>query len=440
MSLFYIKKIFFVVLLMLLFLEIFSQVVFYWSTGHFLCLQKNPPPVRDFPKTEEYQLGFNLHPYFGWANPVGVPVTRLPFKAEKFLYPLTSQQVDWLTLKANNLGFISRHRYPAFSTASDKNVFVVGIFGGSVAVWFSLQGEKVLEKLLSTLPAAQGKKVVILNFAQVSFKQPQQLLVLNFLDAIGQKIGLVIELDGVNETISADIQKEFGLDVAMPNFGQLARILTTYSIFGQSLENQVIIGQATKTQLKINKIKNFLNRRSFIGRSALINLGAVGYLRFLEWLLGGDLAKIQRSQNFGKTSPINLAEHSYQTRQEAVEEMANVWARCSLQMKALVEGGQGGRYFHFLQPVPQFGKHHFSYAEKRDALYHTYFNRLVLESYPVFLKKGEQLKKKGLKFFSLSEIFDGTSSVVYADVCHLNQRGNEILAEKIATLIKANYN
>jgi hypothetical protein len=49
------------------------------------------------------------------------------------------------------------------------------------------------------LPALADKEIVLLNFGSGGFRQPQQLLILTYFFLIGQRLDLVINLDGFNE-------------------------------------------------------------------------------------------------------------------------------------------------------------------------------------------------------------------------------------------------
>ena len=52
---------------------------------------------------------------------------------------------------------------------------------------------------LARLPALRERRVVVVNMAQGSGKEPQQLLELAYLLALGQRLDLAIALDGFNE-------------------------------------------------------------------------------------------------------------------------------------------------------------------------------------------------------------------------------------------------
>ena len=82
--------------------------------------------------------------------------------------------------------------------ASEREV-VIGIFGGSVAFWFSVRGIDAMLEELAKLPQFYGKSFVVVRTALGGTKQPQQLMALNYLLALRGHFDMVINLDGFNE-------------------------------------------------------------------------------------------------------------------------------------------------------------------------------------------------------------------------------------------------
>ena len=99
---------------------------------------------------------------------------------------------------------------------------MVGIFGGSVAQWFALQGARPLIATLQASPGLRSRSILVLNFANGGYKQPQQLLFLNYLLAIGQRLDYVVNIDGFNEVAIAAVNVAGGISVAMPSVQHMA--------------------------------------------------------------------------------------------------------------------------------------------------------------------------------------------------------------------------
>jgi hypothetical protein len=143
-----------------------------------------------------------LHPYFGFIDKVGLD-HRPPYAQTSHL--------------ANNFGFGSTYPYPF--RKRNANQFVVGVFGGSVAANYAFFELEVptLATALKQLPELAGKEVLILPFAIGGYKQPQQLIVLNYFLSIGQDLDLAINIDGFNEVALGYLNYQHRTEISMPS-------------------------------------------------------------------------------------------------------------------------------------------------------------------------------------------------------------------------------
>ena len=89
-------------------------------------------------------------------------------------------------LHTNNFGFVSPHEYP-FKKARDDQ-FIVGIFGGSVGLWFCQVGAPRLVEQMKRDAFFSGKEIVPLCFSHEGYKQPQEAVVLAYFLSIGQRV------------------------------------------------------------------------------------------------------------------------------------------------------------------------------------------------------------------------------------------------------------
>ena len=80
-----------------------------------------------------------------------------------------------------------------------NNKVILGIFGGSVAFWFSALGIDSLINELRKSPIFFNKEIVVVRVALGGYKQPQQLIALSYLLALGAHFDIIINLDGFNE-------------------------------------------------------------------------------------------------------------------------------------------------------------------------------------------------------------------------------------------------
>src|SRR5438132_3368244 len=144
-----------------------------------------------------------LHPYFGFTGPYS---RRL------------SDRDDTST---NSLGF-AQHGAVSLPYVPRPHDVVIAVFGGSVAANLVLppRGGANIARALEERPELSGKHAVVINMAQGAGKQPQQLIELSFLFALGQHIDVVLNLDGFNEFALGLGNVESGMHPVMPA-GQL---------------------------------------------------------------------------------------------------------------------------------------------------------------------------------------------------------------------------
>ncbi|NES71693.1 MAG: hypothetical protein F6K24_44080, partial [Okeania sp. SIO2D1] len=93
-----------------------------------------------------------LHPFFGYVLKQGI---------------FTDEE---LGIRVNNYGFVSKYDYPFIK--SNKNQFIIGIFGGSVANNFAVglninqsRGNEEFINNLKTIPELADQEIIILCFS-----------------------------------------------------------------------------------------------------------------------------------------------------------------------------------------------------------------------------------------------------------------------------------
>ena len=70
-------------------------------------------------------------------------------------------------------------------------------------------------------------------------------------------------------------------------------------------------------------------------------------------------------------------------------------------------------------------------ASFRDDMYRSGVNGC----YPLMIEAGHDLKAGGERFTDLTQMFAGHPEPIFGDLCHLNQAGNNLLADRIAEAI-----
>jgi hypothetical protein len=421
-------------LVLFMLLEMASVGFYYFRTGQFFYRRNRTENnatksslADNFQQAgNDISLIYQFHPYFGFVYRQGYvqgPFINSPYS---FSYP------------TNNYGFLSRDSFPFGKTNKDQ--FIIGIFGGSVATMFSFYEfeNHVLAKALQRIPHFENKEIVVLNFAAGGYKQPQQLLVLNYFLSIGQELDMVLNIDGVNETEYWN--NRFSVEVSMP--------MVHVSLPLIDLANKDLSPEKLALSLEILQIKDRLRRAQIdLDQSTLASIYALRWIRlkylFSQYRKNSEAFAGLKTSGEGKDSLIHLNRIEQPLDDsEAYERMANVWANSSLTMNQLLSA-KGVRYFHFIQPNQYYptGKQ-FSEEEKKVAISEgNPIQESVTKAYPKLLSRIVGLQQSGVHVFSAVNAFDEVGDIVYQDnTCHYNKRGHEVLANYVAQSIVATFN
>ncbi|CBN55858.1 MULTISPECIES: hypothetical protein [Kamptonema] len=408
--------------LLFTFLEAGSLGLYFVKNHQFFYTREKPKDTPDLGiDLEGVRLGESIveriHPFFGFVQKPGGDF-RPGFKI-------------------NNYGFISPYDYPF--KKKNKNQFIVGIFGGSVASNFSIYEvqNKIVAKYLKRLPELKDKEVIVLSFATGGYKQPQQLLILNYFLMLGQELDLVINIDGFNEVALASLNNREKIDISMPSVQHLQPLtnLANNSLSTKALtailkiqENKDRIKDAVET-LKNCKLALCNSINSFYIQS-FVNEYRRNLIRFERE------RKKQAKQSSGSIIYVN-SEDAVLKDPVAFEKMANTWAKSSIFMNKVLSSSNV-LYFHFFQPNQYFPTPRvFSEAEKKVAFNKdTPYAKSVKAGYPILFTKFRNLQKNNVRIFDAVNIFDKTKESVYIDsCCHYNKKGEEIFANYVGNSI-----
>ncbi len=351
-----------------------------------------------------------LHPYLGYvANP------RNP---GPFPYPVS------------DYGFNDDE--PPVHKRSDERV-IVGIFGGSLARHFAFRGGvEALEAKLGTAPQFRGKEFDFVTTGMGSYKQPQQLMALNYIQVLGGEFDIVINLDGFNE-VAIHFPRNAKRDVAsyFPSNWDLRVGGAAHP------EHQRLLGEIEFLR-DVGAALNGGFSTPPLPYSVTLNL----LWRMSERLVSLKLADLQLAfadfeapqKSYEATGPPS----EYSRREEVIGALVDVWKRSSIQMDRLSRANHA-LYLHFLQPnqyVP--GSKPVMDAAERRLAYNdrSPYREGVLQGYPRLIEEGRELRSRGVRFHDLTMIFSDVGEPLYSDsCCHLNERGYQLLADAIARAI-----
>lgn len=311
---------------------------------------------------------------------------------------------------------------------------IIAMLGGSVAMGFiepaDLRGGEVLTRELKKHPALRDKEIIFVNLALSGYKQPQQLMTLNYFMALGAQFDIVINLDGFN-------------DVVLHATDNHAKHISPY--YPRTWQAKVATLAQPELRRIIGRVSYLEQERRSLARRVEDSAWRFSPTINLIWLLrdrrlGADIASGQRefveavppAESFEVTGPSFDAEGG----DEVMAELAAIWARCSKLIDAICNAN-GMMYFHFLQPNQyDLGSKPMGAAERRVALGSEPYRVLVSEGYPRLKSAGARMAEGGMRFADMTRVFTDLDEPLYIDnCCHFNTKGYEILATVMAEQI-----
>lgn len=322
-------------------------------------------------------------------------------------------------------------------TEPDPDVVRVVVAGGSVALQLFNNGDDALTESLLASPAFAGKRIELVALTVGGYKQPQQMIALSWLLALGAKFDVVINLDGFNEVV---LPRADNVPVGVhPSFPR------SWDFYQTKVLDTARLDYAAETRRLLEEQRD---RRRAYG-TGLLSYSAV-VLTLLERADTASSEEIARTQatfrqglnraglDFQSTGPFL----PYPDDAALVEDLVALWKASSLQMHHLT-AATGGRYFHFLQPnqwvkdaKPYSGIERHQFKIRGPFLPRT----AVPAAYPELGRAGFELRNTGVAFHSLVRLFSEETRTVYRDTCcHFNALGITAIATEIGRIVGENH-
>ncbi|MEW6660691.1 MAG: hypothetical protein AB1424_18775 [Thermodesulfobacteriota bacterium] len=308
----------------------------------------------------------------------------------------------------------------------EKDKLNVALVGGSVAL-------KLGRFLENELKRASGLSPRIITLALGGYKQPQQLLALNYFIALGAEYEVIINVDGFNDIVLpiAENRKD-GINPFFPRGWDL-----------RLFRHEQTLSLWEKAKKLLPKEKEFVaGLSSGFGRNSAI-YGMLNWVWFRK--LNYDINKTQREivrrqskveKSFEETGP----SVPYGDVNQLYYDLAEVWARSSLLINNLASQN-GTEYYHFLQPNQYYENSKELTEEEVRTAYnenHPYRGPAVI-GYPIIINLGKAMLENKIRFFDATMLFADEKGTIYIDdCCHYNKKGNEIFSAYIISNILAN--
>ncbi len=309
-----------------------------------------------------------------------------------------------------------------------QDTFIVAVFGGSVAMHMHHALQDSFSRYFSEHKIS--KKVILVNLALGGYKQPQQLMILNYMLSLGSEFDVVINLDGFNEvSLSAEENYKNGVNPFYPRLwsSRMKRLLDPESM-----------GMLTAIASIKNKAKSDLlaYANGFARKSNILTVYYIVKIQRMISEMSRYLEAMNNKASQEKFEYNGPAVH-YNNVESLLEDVAGVWVRSSRQMAALCSSVKS-EYFHFLQ-ANQYdpGSKTMTEEEKTIAFdSHQPYRPWAEQGYPVLRRYGRMLRDGGVRFYDESMIFQQMAEPAYSDTCcHYNPAGNAIFADEIVNKV-----
>ena len=361
-----------------------------------------------------------LHPYTGFVRNAR---------------PGRTHQVNRLQVddEVNPFGFFGKSPL----APKDDDVVRIALTGGSVAEELFLYARDTMASELAASGTFGSRKIEIVSAAVAGFKQPQQLMALNYLLVLGAPLDVVINLDGFNEVV-LPFTDNVPLDLA-PSYPFRWR---TVAAKGIDPGAAILIAQIAESERDLRQWQTLFDR-AVLRHSSFV---------LASWQVMRERSETSRSELQGElrerlgtnTTPESggppFDRTTYGGAKNALfTHSAAIWRRSSEALAGLC-ASRGIAYFHFLQPNQYVDWKPASDRERKTAVSpRLNSTRYGAESgYRMLIAEGARLRSGGVRFLDLTGMFAGETEPVYRDnCCHFFARGYQAIARRIAVEIAA---
>ena len=347
-----------------------------------------------------------IHPYLGYVMHVNNPN-----------YSIEGTQ----RFSVTDFGFYDSAS-PIRTRSPDK--LIVGITGGSVAHNFSvLSSDEFSLALANRFPA---REIEFVRLALSGFKQPQQLMSLNYVLSLGGEFDVVINIDGWNE-------------IALPGPENVAS--DVFAAFPRSWHLRTVTGNDTQALRKIGYIAYCREQRREL--AVQVTPWRWSPIALLTWSFRNSLIEQRTLQGQKELHGMEDLRHrfcssgpseTFESDDEMYARLAEIWADRSLQMHRLCEANEI-EYYHFLQPSPDYPPQDESDDSDESAAYG--YALSVRRAYPMLQVHGESLQDLGVRYFDMTDVFNSFDGFAFVDSIHFNKLANDHFAERIGAHVVA---
>lgn len=315
---------------------------------------------------------------------------------------------------ANDHSFIGKE----FPDRRVPRTGVILVTGGSVAAQFTFdnrQHDSHLERILNEqFTGKRFDRFIVLNGGHGAWKQPNQYILFGLYADV---LDGVITLDGFNEHYMIRANQRF--ELPSNNFFETVRLVDSRS--------SMLTRFAVTLEAKLARFA--LDHRLF-HVSSLAYLTMDSLRRGLRSFISSQAAKSGRTDDWMNASYDAMFKLNDNMGEEERQQWTlNQYEKYILLMHAGADAFSIKSLF-LIQPTPAFGKP----LTREEQLFAEKTNK------PDYLKLRKHLvdfaKRARLPVHDLADVFADTKEPIYKDAIHVNDLGNQLMAERVADLIE----
>lgn len=337
-----------------------------------------------------------------------------PQMAEHIAHPFWGHQANPHLPGVNNFGFRESENLPY---NKKTNEFVIGLFGGSVAALNYPFLKSTLEKPGLFLKC--DRKLKLLNFSAEAYSQPSQMHIAAYF---AEQLNASINIDGNNEVTTT---RSFRLPANFPEF--------YHDLYNLSAAKQRHLNKAFNWERRRQQLAQAILNAPFILKSDLIYYLALKAETFTE------AEKFQQLYLAAEATPTIQPDGPELTK---MRQGLATWEKYTLLQSGIAQRNKMPALF-FIQPSQYAANEKSLTTLERAHAIESDLERLrnLKTIFTELQASGLKLKKEGVSIFDLTSLFSADGEDIFIDTCcHINDRGNHILAEKMAKEVIAEIN
>ncbi|MBI5432997.1 MAG: hypothetical protein HZA52_09225 [Planctomycetes bacterium] len=318
------------------------------------------------------------------------------------------------------------------SPAAQANYDVV-VLGGSVASAFGISGGARLERLLASDPLFAGRTIRVWSHGVGAYKQPQSLNLLNYLLGLGCEPDAVILVDGFNELAVANQNATDGVSPAFPWAAEWLRLNGDPLREPACFDALVAVREARARVLELcdDALAGSALESAVLARRVWTRIDGAradandAQARFSAAVASSDAARHVRGL------PV---EQDVLARLRAC---VRAWRFGSDALRAICRE-QSIAFVHVLQPtLLDEGSKPLTAGERERGRALRAWSEAIRLGYPLVREASRELVARGATFVDATDVFHEVAEDLYEDACHFNQRGVDLLVDRVVPALAA---